>query len=40
MISGGHPLTEYAIYFARIGKLSDSATDLLANKTTAAPSVI
>lgn len=40
MISGGHPLTVYARYLAKIGNPNFSATDLLANNTTAAPSVV
>lgn len=40
IISGGHPFTVYATYLAKIGRFNFSATDLLANKTTAAPSVV
>jgi len=39
MISGGQPDTACAMNLAKIGRPSFSATDLLASKTAAAPSV-
>jgi len=39
MTSGGTPMTEYATNFPKIGSFSFSATDLLAKRTPAAPSV-
>jgi hypothetical protein len=39
IISGGQPLTAYWTNLAKIGNFIFSATDLLTNKTAAAPSV-
>lgn len=40
MIAGSHPFTVYAMYLAKMVNPNFSATDLFANKTTAAPSVV